>query len=285
MTALLICPSAPSEMRRLADTAPLPAIPFLGRSIVEYWLAHLAVAKRPQVRILAHDRPEQIATAVGPAARWGLDVEVIAESRELSADEAEMKYAEHSQSGELQAIVLDRFPGMASPLFGSYADLFAGLLDWMPRARTEDRVGVKELKPGVWTGLQARISPTAILHAPCWIGDHAYVGAKAVIGPRAVIEDRAFVESGTEISGSVIGPDTFVGRLATVQDSFAWGNLLISWKFNSAIEVPDPFLLSALRKPAGSGKRESFLARWIWPSWENRSSAEYWTQFQTSKGG
>jgi NDP-sugar pyrophosphorylase family protein len=247
----------------LSQTAPLAATPLLGESLVEYWLSHLALAGVKEVRILADDRPELISKVAGDGARWGLKVEVTPEVRELTPAQAQIKYAsELPATGQNLIAVLDYFPGAQQwPLFTSHVDLFTALMLWMPKAKTMDRVGVREVRPGIWLGLHAQVSPDAQLRAPCWIGQHVHVGARAVIGPNAVIEDRSFIEAGAEIVNSVIGPDTFVGRLAALQKSFAWGSTLVNWETDSVIQVPDAFLLCGLKRAASARSSEKFLHR------------------------
>jgi len=121
-----------------------------------------------------------------------------------------------------------------------------------------DRVGFRELQPGVWVGRHGHVSPEAKLCGPCWIGQHVFVGANCVIGPNAILEDRAFVEGGAEIANSVIGSDTFVGKLAALRQSFAWGNTLVNWQSGSITQITDAFLMCALKRQP---KSEKFLGR------------------------
>jgi NDP-sugar pyrophosphorylase family protein len=261
--AILICPSERPAVAGLSRLAPLAATPLLGQSLLEYWLTHLALAGFKEVHILAADRPEQISKIAGSGARWGLKVEITSEVRELTAAQAQIKYAaEFPASAPNSITVLDHFPGETdAPIFNSYADLFAGLARWMPKAKTIDRVGVQEVRPGIWIGRHAHVSPEAKLHAPCWIGQHAYVGAHCVIGPMAVLEDRSFVEGGAEIVNSAIGPDTFVGKLAALRQSLALGNTLINWRTNSIAQISDAFLMCTLRRQPNAKTSERFLHR------------------------
>ena len=261
--ALLICPSARAGVPELSQKAPLAAAPLLGDNLVEYWLSHLALAGIKEARILADDRPEQIQKVAGDGARWGLKVQVTQETRELTATQAQMKYAgEFPVTNHNLITVLDHFPGEQQwPLFTSHIELFQALMQWMPKAKTIDRVGVREARPGIWVGLHAQISPEAQLRSPCWIGQYVYVGAGASVGPNAIIEDRSFIEAGAEISNSVIGPDTFVGRLAALQKSFALGSTLVNWETDSVIQVPDAFLLCGLKRSANAKSSEKLLHR------------------------
>jgi len=290
MKALLICPSPRPAVLSLSADAPLAAVPLLGESLLEYWLTDLTLAGIKQVRVLADDRPEQVSALIGNGARWGIAVEVSAESRELTPAQAQLKYAQEFPSTISQNVIatLDHFPGMPQrKLFNSYADLFAGLNDWMPKARTVDRVGVRELQPGVWVGTHVHISPEAKLRAPCWIGKYTFIGPRAVIGPCAVVEDRSFVEGGAEIVNSVVGPDTFVGQLLALQDSFAIGNTLTNWKSAACSRITDAFLLSALRRPAIARSSEGgILDRLAQVYSRNKEDLQmFWKHFLMNKEG
>jgi hypothetical protein len=135
------------------------------------------------------------------------------------------------------------------PLFESYANWFAALIAWMPRAITPARVRVTEVRPGVWIGNRSRVSPIAELIAPCWVGDQVSVAKGAVIGPNAILEDRTVVEGMARIAKSWVGPDTFVGPMISIENSLAWGSSLIDWRTDSSLHVPDQFLLSSLLRP------------------------------------
>ena len=157
---------------------------------------------------------------------------------------------------------MDHLPELpAFPLFTSYADWFVALQAWMPRAATPERIGAREIQPGVWIGLHTRIAADAQLRAPCWIGDHVYVGHGAIVGPMAIIERAAFVEPGVEISYSLIGPETFVGQCTEVRHSLACGGTLVNWKLDSCIKVPDAFLLCSLGRAKSPFKSVSPFAR------------------------
>jgi len=263
MTKLLICPSPRPGVEFLSTNSPLTTVPMLGQGLLEYWLSALACSGVQRVFILAHDRPDRVQSLAGSGSRWGIEVKVHSESRELTAAQALLKYA--AEFGPVPApdaiSLLDHFPGLPEyPLFTSYRAWFEALCQWMPRAITADRVGMRQLSPGVWVGTDSHVSPEAQLRPPCWIGRHVFIGARAVVGPQAIVEDGAFLEPAAEVAGSCIGPDTFVGKLARIVDSIAWGDTLINQFNDSLITVPDPFLLCALRqrRPASG---ISWLAR------------------------
>jgi carbonic anhydrase/acetyltransferase-like protein (isoleucine patch superfamily) len=107
---------------------------------------------------------------------------------------------------------------------------------------------VRELKPGVWVGLNAHVATGAELIAPCWIGERAWIEAGATIGPNAALEREVFIARGAEVSHSIIGPETLVGQFTEIRNSIAWGSTLVNWQRDSCLKVPDSFLLCS-REP------------------------------------
>lgn len=253
MKACLICPSERAAVFALTEVSPLAILPVLGKCLLEFWLEHLRRKGVKEVQVLAADRPELVRRLVGDGARWGLSVEVVAEPRELSPEQVRKKYSSSDQSGWLPApddvILMDHFPGQPGLCsFSSLSDWFVAIFEWMPAAATLNRIGVRECQPGVWMGRKSKIAPNAKLIGPCWIGDYVNIGPNSTIGPMAILENRAMVEAGCEISGSIIGPETLVGRYTEVSSSLAWGGTLVNWRTCSRVEVHDPLIMCALGK-------------------------------------
>ena len=254
MKALLICPDERAGLAALAESAPLPNLPILGKLLVGYWLEHLRALGAQEVVVLVVDRPEHVRAEIGNGARWGLRATVCAEKRELTPEEARVKHRASGAVAWLPAphdvVLMDHLPGLPqAPLTRSYADWFAAIQALMLHAMTPDRIGVRELRPGVWVGLHAQVASTAKLLAPCWIGEHAWIAPGATIGPNALLEREVFVARGATVTHSVIGPKTFVGEFTEVRNSIAWGSTLINWERDSCLKVTDEFLLCSLDPP------------------------------------
>jgi hypothetical protein len=201
--------------------------------------------------VICADDEDKMRAAVGNGSQWGVRIELIPRTVEPTQEDASNRYHSHGEPGWLPApydvVPMSHLPGCPEmPLFESYSSWYAALIAWMPKALTPSRVRVAEIRPGIWVGSRARISPTAVLIAPCWIGDQVYVEDGAVVGPGAIIEDRSVVGEKGVVVQSWIGPDTFVGPMTSVTNSLAWGSTLIDWRTDSALHVPDPFLLSSL---------------------------------------
>ena len=247
MKALLICPDQHLGIAALAESAPLSNIPILGKSLVEYWVEHLATLGARELLVLATDRPEQVRDRIGNGARWGLRARVQPEKNELTLAEARIKHQADLAtwlSAPNDVVLMNHLPGLPQhSLVTSYADWFAGVRALLPNALTPDRIGVRELKPGVWVGLNAHVPSGAKITGPCWIGDRAWIEAGATIGPDTVLEREVFIGRGAEVSHSVIGPETFVGQFTEIRNSIAWGSMLINWERDSCLRVPDAFLL------------------------------------------
>jgi len=251
MKTILICPNQAHGLTVLADIKPIPILPILGEAFICYWMQHLATEKFKEVRIVTSDPAESIIEYVGDGARWGLKIEVFHEVRDLNLDEARKRYKPAGEKDwapePLDVTEANHLPGLGQlKPFTSYGDWFQALSQWLPFITRSQRIGMREVSPGAWVGRRTKISPQAKLVGPCWIGDHVQIGKDAVIGPNSFLEDQVVVDAGASIKDSWMGPETFLGTLAELKDSLAWGNTLINWKSGSHTLVPDPFLLSSL---------------------------------------
>ena len=249
MKALVICPAGRKTVAALARQRPLALTPFLGQPVLAHTLGFLASAGAKEILVLADDRPDKVRKFVGRGEAWGVKIEVIPEARELTVAEARAKY-QTAAAGWLSApndiYLLDRLPQLpAHALWESYAGWQKALLTWLPQA-APGKVGMRELSPGVFIGLRARVDDSAKLQPPCWVGANVWLGPCAVVGPEAIVEDDVYVDEGAEISRSVVGPKTYVGALTEIRDSLAWRHDLLNLASGSVTEVTDHFLLGEL---------------------------------------
>ncbi|HEY3861989.1 MAG TPA: hypothetical protein VGO59_08880 [Verrucomicrobiae bacterium] len=262
MKSVLICPGPRREVPLLSAETPLAVTLALGHGLVEYWMSHLACAGVKQVALLASDRADKVRKIIGSGSRWGLEVEVKETPSEAIPEHAAEEYG-------APATVMDHFPGRPEhPLFASYQHWFNAIEAWMPSALTPERVGMRELQPGVWAGLHGHIARDARLAAPCWIGDHVYIGAGAVIGPSAVVEHGAFIEPNVEIKNSVIGASTFVGQYVRISHCLVWGDTQLHWQTGQASQVEDEFLLCSLHPKRRAASEDNpwldRVAEWLY---------------------
>jgi hypothetical protein len=255
MKAVVICPDRRSEVAFLARRTPLALVPLLGPTLLSHWFTQLADQGVKEVTVLASDRPDQVRAEVGGGERWGLEISVVAEPRELSVAEAQKRFC-------LERVFLaDRLPGLPdAPLFETYAGFFAALKGWLALAN-EHRVGAREISAGVWAGLRCKIDPSAKLIAPCWLGENVWVRANATVGPDSVLEDSALVDHDAEVARSWVGPWTYVGGLTHVDQSLVWADGLLNHVNGSFTEVLDMFLLGDLRGAHGFDRSSPLLGR------------------------
>ncbi len=252
MKAILICPGYRPAVAQLVESAPLAAVPLLGESLLAYWLVHLAAQGAREVTVLACDRPGAIRQLVGTGARWGLRARVVAEMRELTPEEVRARRAPDEEGylpAPLDVVLIDHLPGGPEHrLAESYAGWFAAVQAGMDHATTPDRVGVREVQPGVRVGWRSHVPADAVLVPPCWIGEKVTIGSGVTLGPNAVVEDRAVIGRGAEVARSIVGAETMVGVLTEVADSLALGDTLVNWQDGSCLHVADEFLLCPLRR-------------------------------------
>ncbi len=227
-----------------ADTAAVPALirlrppaflPFLGQTVLEQALMGLAMQGVKNVQIAAGGLEEPVRNLVARGEAWGLDIEIMG------------SVAPPDGVALARAVWLDSLPQLPEhALWSSYQawhDAQQKLIPVMAR----QRVGMREIRPGVFAGLRSQVAPDATLEGPCWIGAQVCIASGAAIGPGTIIGDRSYIDEGAEIVGSIVGPQTYVGAFTEVRDSFAWGHHLLHLVTGSTVKVADPFLLAEMR--------------------------------------
>ena len=235
MNVILQLAADGSAVPALLRKGPLALVPFLGQTVLEHALAGLAAVGVKRVRLEAGSHADQIRGVVGRGEAWGLALEI---SPTAGAPDDFLP---------ARSVTLDQLPQLPQrPLWRSYRDWYAAQQSLLP-ALARQRVGTRELSPGVFVGLRSQIAPDATLSAPCWVGANVFVGPRATIGPGTVIEDGSYIDTGAEIVGSIIGPHTYVGAYTEVRESFARGNELLKLDTGTLTEVTDRFLLGELR--------------------------------------
>jgi len=257
MKALVICPDRPAASPLFTRNGPLALLPALGPSLLQHTLQALAEAGARHVTVLASDRAEQIRAAIGRGERWGLQIEVVAEERELPPEEARRKYPAAGDEVRVAAKHPDA-PAWAEE-FGAKGWL-ESLQGALPQAHRH-RVGVREISPGVWVGLRTQIEAGVQLRAPCWLGEDVRVRTGAIVGPGALVEDLVLIDHEAEVAESWIGPHTYVGAMTHVNRSLAWGHRLLNADTGSLVEVPDAFLLCDLHERRGVKGPSALSAR------------------------
>jgi len=259
MKVILICPSERHELEELTGNRPLAALPLLCDTALGLWLSHLAARGVKHVKILAADRADYLKALVGSGEKWGVEATVHSEAIEPTPQEARKKHKPSDAAGFVaepeDVQIVDHLPWDDTyPMFGGYASWFGACQAILNQIQPGFRLGMRQLKPGVWVGRGSRIDNTAQLVGPCWIGRGVHLGENAIVGPNCIVEDETYIDDNAELADAWIGPDTYVGALTQVKDSLAWGNALINWRTNSHITVPDPFLLSSVEQARNAVK-------------------------------
>ena len=258
MKAVLICPDHRESAGFARRMKPLALLPFMGRALLDLWLEKLASEGAKQVTLLAADRPDQIRSAVGNGGRWGLTITIIPVSSEPSIDEAR-HFATDSNTRILKLDALPSLPQM--PLWESTEGLFDVMMKKFGHVEVVSHLTMRRISSNVFISTRARISPTATIEGPAWIGPQVIIGPEAHIMPGSIIESAAYIDRQATVRGSWIGPNTYVGAMTEVSHSFAWGSGLENWRLGSFIEVNDDFLLASLKCQPFGGERSAWFTR------------------------
>lgn len=268
MNIILHCPSHAAPVPALTRRVPLALTPLLGATVIEHALAALAAEGVRRIRVAATQSLAEIRAVVGRGEAWGVDIEVTTPTASGNGPPPD------------RVVALEHLPQLPHlPLWRSYRDWYGVHQELLPLAARQ-QLAMREIAPGVFASRRSQLSADARLEGPCWIGAGVFIGRRARVGPGTVIEDGCYVDEGAEITGSIIGPRTFVGAYVEVRDSFAWGDELLQLDTGSLTRVPDPFLLAECQVRRRSIAH--FLARlasrtrapWSGPEYRSHAASE-----------
>ena len=102
---------------------------------------------------------------------------------------------------------------------------------------------------GACIGSNVVVPPSVELRPPLIIGNDCRIHPMAVIGPNAVIGNGVIIDRQTELSGSVVMDDTYLGRNLEIRDRVVSGTRLIAPADGTVVDIADPWLLASLKAP------------------------------------
>lgn len=243
---ILICPDQRPALQELTGEVPLALAIYLGKPLIEHALDGLARSGVTDVLLLVSDRPSEVRAFVGEGGVWGVQIRISPESSELSPAEAAERHASFKPDAVLTLDSLPQAPEI--PLIKDASSWHQSRTHLLPLL-APNQIGSRELLPGVWYGMKARVNSSAILHAPCWIGPNTSVGAHAIIGPHGYVESDSVIDAHATVENSTVGPRTYLGGMTHLGESVAAGSVLVNWRNGSIARLTDAFLLSRLDPP------------------------------------
>jgi hypothetical protein len=247
---ILNCAVDGSAVPALSSKRPLVLAPFLGATVLEHTLAALAAGGVISVQLKLAGDEANILRVVGGGEALGIQVEVAGNG------------SPNEGFCDASTFALQTLPQLPDRwLWRSYRAWYEAQIELLPLL-AQQRVGMRQIAKDIFVGLRSQVAPNSRLVGPCWIGANVFVGSDAVIGPGTVVEDGCYIEAGAEVTGSIIGPETCVGKATEVRNSFARGSDLLNLDTGSLTEVADSFLLGPLRPPGnGLGRFARALRR------------------------
>ncbi len=118
-------------------------------------------------------------------------------------------------------------------------------------------------RDGAYIGSNVIIPPSVELRPPLIIGNDCRIHPMAVIGPNTVIGNGVIVDRQTELSGSVVMDDTYLGRNLEIKDRVVSGARLIAPADGTVMDLADPWLLATLEAPIRVGDLLRAVFGWM----------------------
>jgi len=116
---------------------------------------------------------------------------------------------------------------------------------------------------GACIGSNVIIPLSAELRPPLIIGDNCRIHPMAVIGPDVVIGNGVIVDRQTELTGSVVLDDTYLGRNLEIRNRVVAGARLIDPSDGTPVDIADPWLLAPLEAPARASDLLRAVGGWV----------------------
>lgn len=243
---IVICPDQRPTLENLTGGVPLALAIYLGKPLIEHAFDGLARSGVTDVLLLASDRPSEVRAYVGDGSAWGVQVRISTESSERSPADAAVRHASFEHD---TILTLDSLPQAPDVPVIQNADTWHNSRARLLPLLAASQIGAREISPGVWCGMKARVNSSAVLQAPCWIGANTMVGAQAIVGPHGYVESDSVIDAHATVENSTVGPRTYLGSMTHLGDSVAAGSVLVNWRNGSLTRLTDAFLLSRLDPP------------------------------------
>ena len=243
---ILICPDQRPALESLTGGVPLALAIYLGKPLIEHAFDGLARSGVTEVLLLASDRPSDVRAYVGDGSAWGVQVRISPEASELSPADAALRHTSFEHDAVMTLDSLPQAPDV--PVIADAESWHHSRATLLPLLAAK-QIGAREISPGIWYGMKARVNSSAILHAPCWIGPNSMVGSQAIVGPHGYVESDSVIDAHATVENSTVGPRTYLGSMTHLGDSVAAGPVLVNWRNGSLTRLTDAFLLSRLDPP------------------------------------
>jgi hypothetical protein len=103
--------------------------------------------------------------------------------------------------------------------------------------------GGREVAPGAWVARTAKVSPTAKLIAPVYIGPYCTVAGGAQVGPHTVVASGCLIDRGSRLSNTGVLAESYVGEGMALDGALVDRDLAVLPGANSAKLFSDPLAL------------------------------------------
>lgn len=238
-------PARPYEILRRLDLKPCSGTQVL--------LGH--ADRLPVIQVPGEDREKHAREAVlfmSPGAAGGAPEEwtgwglfTAPDLLAIPGDISERRLAAHLLEDVAAGVVLSRVKTVLS--VRSAAEMLAAQRAVLEKQVSGLLLSGRERAPGVWVAARAKVSPTAELSAPVFIGPDCTVGASARIGPHVVVGAGCLIDRACGITNSTVFPGSYVGEGMVLDGALVDGPLAVNSRDNSTTEFVD--LLSLGRVP------------------------------------
>ncbi|AEV30033.1 hypothetical protein SpiGrapes_2257 [Sphaerochaeta pleomorpha str. Grapes] len=106
----------------------------------------------------------------------------------------------------------------------------------------------KEIREGVWAGPGTKISPTATIVAPVYLGSQVNIGSQAIVGPDSEIGNGCIIDTESSVINSSVLAGSYIGKNLYIQGCLVNQNRILKAELDTVYTATDDVLFSSVEK-------------------------------------
>lgn len=121
----------------------------------------------------------------------------------------------------------------------------------------------KEIREGVWAGPGTKISPSATIVAPVYLGSQVNIGSQAIVGPDSEIGSGCIIDTESSVIGSSVLAGSYIGKNLYIQGCLVNQKRILKAELDTVYAATDDLLFSSVEKniPKETNFRSPLLSR------------------------
>ncbi|WP_320129929.1 NDP-sugar synthase [uncultured Sphaerochaeta sp.] len=121
----------------------------------------------------------------------------------------------------------------------------------------------KKIREGVWTGPGTKISPSATIVAPVYLGSQVNISSNSIVGPDCEIGNGCIIDTESSVIGSSVFAGSYIGKSLYIKGCLVNQNKILKAELDTVYAATDDLLFSSVESnlPSGTKFKAPFFSR------------------------